>query len=162
MIFKFLILSLCLILLPALETAEIKAAELENYYLQTSFHTHHYSNKNYQNNQQQLIGIERHYSNHDLDGISFFKNTYEQDTIYIYWGTNYYLFSFGKTEITAKFTYGIIHGYDDVNGKYDTWMHDMNTFPGAVFSLGLRRKPFRVDIVPFADAGIIITGGLEF
>lgn len=41
-------------------------------------------------------------------------------------------------------------------------MHQMGTFPGAVFSFGLRREPFRLDIVPFADAGILITGGVGF
>lgn len=140
----------------------ITASELENYYFQTSFYTHHYSQKDYQNNQQHLLGIERHYADNDLDGIAFFKNTYDQNTVYLYRGTNYYLFSVGKTEITAKFTYGIIHGYDDENGRYSTWMHDMGTFPGAVFSFGLRKEPLRLDIVPFADAGIIITGGVEF
>lgn len=159
MVFKALILSLLLIFLPA---ANIDAAEIENYYLQTSFHTHHYSQGVYQNNEQKLIGIERHFSDNDLDGITFFKNTYEQNSIYLYWGTNYNLFSINNIEITAKFTYGIIHGYDDENGKYSTWMHEMGTFPGAVFSLGLRYKPFRLNVVPFADAGIIITGGLEF
>jgi len=140
----------------------LSAAELENYYLQTSFGTHHYSQKDYQNNQQQLIGIERHYSTNELNGIAFFKNTYDQSTIYIYKGKNYYLADFGKTEITAKFTYGIVHGYDDENGKYNTWMHDMGTFPAIVFAFGLRNEPYRLDINPFADAGIIITGGLEF
>ncbi|MGM0500555.1 MAG: hypothetical protein ACQERL_10175 [Bacillota bacterium] len=140
----------------------ISAAELENYYLQTNFYTHHYSQKNYQNNQQQLIGIERHYSNNELNGIAFFKNTYDQNTIYIYGGKNYYLADFGKTEITAKFSYGIVHGYDDENGKYNTWMHEMETFPAIVFAVGLRREPYRLEIIPFADAGIIITGGVEF
>jgi len=96
-------------------TTPLAAAELENYYFQTSFYTHHYS-----------------------------------------------LFSIGRTEITAKFIYGIVHGYDDENGSYSTWMHQMGTFPGAVFSFGLRREPFRLDIVPFADAGILVTGGVEF
>jgi len=140
----------------------LSAAELENYYLQTSFYTHHYSNKEYQNNQQHLIGIERHYSNNQLNGIAFFKNTYDQNTIYIYSGKNYYLSKLGNTEITAKLTYGIVHGYDDENGKYSTWMHDMGTFPALVFAVGLRKKPYRLEIIPFADAGIIITGGLEF
>lgn len=140
----------------------LTAAELENYFLQTSFHTYHYSEKDYQNNQQQLLGFERHYSNNQLNGISFFKNTYDQNTIYIYGGRNYSLTKLGKTEITAKFTYGIVHGYDDEDGKYDTWMHDMETFPAFVFAVGLRRKPYRLDIIPFADAGIIITAGVEF
>jgi len=143
-------------------TIPVTAAELDNYYLQTSFHTFHYSQKDYQNNQQQLLGIERHYSNNKLNGISFFKNTYNQNTIYIYGGKNYSLTKFGKTEITAKLTYGIVHGYDDEDGKYDTWMHDMETFPAFVFAVGLRRKPYRLDVIPFADAGIIITGGVEF
>jgi len=159
MVPKIIIMSLLIVLLLF---NPINAAELENYYLQTSLYTHHYSNKDYQNNQQQLLGIERHYSNNDLDGLAYFKNTYDQDTIYIYRGTNYYLFSLGRTEFTAKFTYGIIHGYDDENGKYDTWMHERGTFPGAVFGFGIRRKPLRIDVLPFADAGIIITGGIEF
>ncbi|TDO91288.1 hypothetical protein DFR79_10936 [Halanaerobium saccharolyticum] len=143
-------------------TNPLIAAELENYYFQTSFYTHHYSQKDYQNNEQQLIGLEKHFSDNDLYGIAFFDNTYEQESFYLYKGTNYNLFSIGKTQITAKFTYGIVHGYDDENGKYDTWMHDMGTFPGAVFSFGLHRGPFRLDIVPFADAGILIIGGVEF
>lgn len=138
------------------------AAELENYYLQTNFYTHHYSQKDYQNNQQQLIGFERHYSNNELNGISFFKNTYGQSTIYVYGGRNYSISKLGKIELTAKFTYGIVHGYDDENGKYDTWMHEMETFPAFVFAVGLRSKPYRLDIIAFADAGIIITGGVEF
>ena len=74
----------------------------------------------------------------------------------------YYLSKLGNTEITAKLTYGIVHGYDDENGKYSTWMHDMGTFPALVFAVGLRKEPYRLEIIPFADAGIIITGGLEF
>jgi len=140
----------------------LAAAKLKNYYLQTSFYTHHYSQKDYQNNQQQLFGFERHYSDNKLNGISFFKNSYNQSTIYIYKGKSYFLAKFGNTEITAKLTYGIVHGYDDENGKYNTWMHEMKTFPAIVFGLGLRRKPYRLEIIPFADAGIIITGGLEF
>lgn len=138
------------------------ASKLKNYYLQTSFYTHHYSQKNYQNNQQQLLGFERHYSNNKLNGISFFKNSYNQSTIYIYGGENYFLTNFKNTEITAKLTYGIVHGYDDENGKYNTWMHEMGTFPAIVLALGLRREPYRLEIIPFADAGIIITGGIEF
>jgi len=156
---KILILTGLIILILANPAA---AVEIENYYLQTSFFTQHFHQRDYQNNQQHLIGLERHYANNDLDGIAFFKNSYDQDTIYIYRGTNYHLFSIGKTEITAKFTYGIVHGYDDENGKYTTWMHQMTTFPGAVFSIGLRREPFRLDLVPFGDAGIITTGGIEF
>lgn len=150
------------ILIFVVLTTPLAAAELENYYFQTSFYTHHYSQKDYQNNEQNLIGLEKHYTDDDLYGIAFFNNTYEQNTFYIYKGTNYSLFSIGRTEITAKFTYGIVHGYDDENGRYSTWMHQMGTFPGAVFSFGLRREPFRLDIVPFADAGILITGGVEF
>ena len=156
---RYKILILMIIILIA---APIKAAELENYYLQTNYYTHHYSQKDYQNNQQQLIGFERHYSNDDLNGIAFFKNTYDQSSVYIYKGRNYLLGSIAKIEITAKFTYGIVHGYDDEDGKYETWMHEMGTFPGAVFGFGLRKEPFRLDILPFADAGIIITGGVEF
>lgn len=161
MISKVFILILILTIIP-LPAADLEAAELENYFLQASFYTYHYSEKDYHNNQQQLIGFERHYSNNDLNGIAFFKNTYEQESIYIYGGTNYSLFSIGRTEITAKFTFGIVHGYDNQDGKYHTWMHKMGTFPGIVFAFGLRQEPFRLDIIPFADAGIIITGGVEF
>ena len=155
-------ITVLIILIIVLIFNPVSAAELENYYFQTSFYTHHYSQKDYQNNQQKLIGLERHYSNNELNGIAFFKNTYAQNTIYVYWGRNYSLASIGKTEITAKFTYGIVHGYDDENGRYSTWMHDMGTFPGAIFGFGLRREPFRLDILPFADAGILVTGGIEF
>ena len=141
---------------------KLNAAEVENYFLQTSFYTFHYSQKDYQNNHQQLIGLERHYTDKSLNGIAFFENTYAQNTIYVYKGKNYEFFKMGGWQITGKFTYGIVHGYDDEDGKYNTWMHDMETFPGIVFGVGFRKKPFRVDILPFADAGIIITGGVEF
>ncbi len=160
---KFIILVLVLFLIiNIIPLKKLEAAELENYYLQTSFYTSHYSEKNYKNNQQNLIGIERHYSDNSLNGISFFKNTYEQNTFYIYTGDNYTFFNMGNLQFTGKFTYGIVHGYDDENGKYSTWMHKVETFPALVFGFGLRYEPFRLDIIPFADAGIIVTGGIEF
>lgn len=157
--FKIIVLSLIIILFSI---STIKAAELKNYFFQTNILTFHYSDKDYQNNSQQLISFERHYNNQSLNGIAFFKNTYDQNTIYVYKGKNYTFFKKGDWALTGKFSYGIVHGYDDENGKYDTWMHEMETFPAIVFGLGLKKNNFRIDILPFADAGIIITTGIEF
>lgn len=155
---SIILILIIIIILPI----NLQAAEIENYFIQTSLFTNHYHDGTYQNNNQNLLGMERHYKNNRIDGLAFFKNTYSQNTWYIYWGKNYLVRKFNSFSITAKFTYGIVHGYDDENGKYNTWMHDMETFPGIVFSLGLKKGPFRIDMIPFADAGIIITGGVEF
>lgn len=140
----------------------INAADIDNYFFQTSLYTLHYSDKNYQNNKQNLLSFERHYKDQSLNGIAFFKNTYGQNTIFIYHGKNYHLSSIGNFNLTAKLTYGIVSGYDDEDGKYKTWMHEMETFPALVFGVGIQKKPYRLDIIPFADAGIIVTGGVEF
>lgn len=157
--FKIIVLVLIIILAPA---SSLQAAELENYFFQTSLLTFHYSNKDYQNNNQNLISFERHYSDQSLMGIAFFKNTYNQNTFYFYRGENYNLVEKGLWTLTGKLTYGIIHGYDDENGKYDTWMHKMESFPAVIFGLGLKKDSFHIDILPFANAGVIITSGIEF
>ncbi|MFW6280794.1 MAG: hypothetical protein ACOC2I_02960, partial [Halanaerobium sp.] len=155
----FLILNLILIII--IFNGAVRAEE-GNYYLQTSLHTFHYSDKDYQNNNQGLLGLEYHYTNNNLFGISYFKNTYEQSTRYFYFGRYYELHDFKYFSLTAKLTFGIVDGYDNSSGNYNTWMHEMETFPGIVLSLGLEKKPFRLDIVPFADAGIIVLTGVEF
>lgn len=156
---KIIIGFLIIILFPI---TTINAAELENYFFQTSVLTYHYSNKDYQNNDQKLISFERHYTDQSLYGIAFFQNTYNQNTFYIYKGKNYTLLEKGFWDLTGKFTYGIIHGYKKENEDHNTWMHKMETFPGIVFGIGLKRNVFRLDLLPFANAGIIITSGIEF
>ncbi len=155
----FLILNLILFIFIFNLTSR---AEKGDYYLQTSLHTIHYSNKDYQNNQQRLIGIEYHYPNNNLFGISYFKNTYQQSTRYFYFGRYYDLYNFKYFTLTAKLTFGIVDGYDNSSGEYNTWMHDMETFPGFVFGIGIEKDPFRLEVIPFADAGIIILTGVEF
>lgn len=155
----FLSLTLILILVIFQVRAE---AEKGNYYLQTSLHTFHYSDKDYQNNQQRLLGLEYHYPDNNLFGISYFKNTYEQSSRYFYFGRYYDIYDFKYFNLTAKLTFGIVDGYDNSGEEYNTWMHDMETFPGIVFGLGIERKPFRLEIIPFADAGIIVLSGVEF
>ena len=155
----FLILNL--ILLTLIFNGSLSAAT-GNYYLQTSLHTFHYSDKDYQNNQQQLLGLEYHYPNDNLFGISYFKNTYQQSTRYFYFGRYYELYDFKYFNLTAKLTFGIVDGYDDSSDEYNTWMHKMETFPGIVVGFGIEKNPFRIDIIPFADAGIIILSGVEF
>lgn len=156
---KILLLILIILLLPI---NNLEAAELENYFLQGSLYTCHYDSKDYHNNNQQLIGLERHYSDQRLDGIAYFKNSYDQSTFYIYKGKKTNFFSLKNLVFTGKVTYGIVHGYDDENGRYTAWMNQVGTFPALVLGFGVKWKNLKLDVIPFADAGLIVTTGIEF
>lgn len=159
---KKVFLTLIIVILCLTFTQKTKAEEQGNYFIQTSVHTIHYSNKDYQNNHQKLLGLEYHYPSGLLYGLSYFKNTYDQSTRYFYFGKYYELYKFDSFSLTSKLTFGVVDGYDNNSEEYNTWMHDMETFPGIVAGIGIKKDFLRIDIIPFADAGIIILSGIEF
>jgi len=162
----FLIIVLCsmLIFMANINTAAERESSREksSYMLQTSIYTLHYDPQDYQNNNQRLIGLEYHYPNSNLYGVSYFKNSYEQPTWYFYFGRYFEIHRFSGFRLTSKLTFGIVDGYDNHDGRYNTWMHQMETFPGIVASIGIKKNSYRLDIIPFADAGITVLLGLEF
>ncbi|MCC3144670.1 hypothetical protein LJ207_04935 [Halanaerobium sp. Z-7514] len=157
-----LIMALFLIFLSLFLPKQIMAQENSSLYFHTSIYTTHYTPRDYHNNHQNLMGIEYHYQDKKLKGISYFLNSYRQPTWYFYSGRYYPLFERRGFKFNAKLTYGIIHGYDDEGGEHSTWMHNMGTFPGFVFGFGIEKGPYKLEIHPFADAGLITTIGIEF
>ena len=144
----------------------INASEVKNkenhFFLQTSFYSRHWSNNARHNNDQELIGLEYHLTDSSLYGLALFNNSFSQPCFYIYTGKTYSWKQYHQFKLTKKITFGIIHGYDDENGKYDGFLNKVGTFPAIVPGIGIEYKGIELDIAPFASAGFIINMGVKF
>ena len=131
--------------------------------IQTSIFSRHWSNNYRYNNHHQLLGLEYHKSRKKFFGVVYFKNSFNQPCYYFYIGKRYYLKSLvPQISVYSKITSGIVHGYDDENGKYDGSLNKLKTFPAIVPGLELEYKIFTVSLIIYASAGFMVTSGMKF
>ncbi|MDR3370067.1 hypothetical protein [Rhodoferax sp.] len=58
-----------------------------------------------------MIGLEREKPGDQLDGVTFFTNSFGQDCVYVYpWGGVYHNF-YGIQPLSFKWTAGLLYGY---------------------------------------------------
>ena len=161
--YLIIIILLTIIFFPVFK---ISAGEIEtnekNYFIQTSLYSRHWSNNSRHNNDQNLIGLEYHFSDSSLLGLALFNNSFSQPCFYIYKGKSYIWREFNQFKLKKKITYGLIHGYDDENGKYDGFLNKIKTFPAIVPGIGIEYREMELVVAPFASAGFIITLGIKF
>lgn len=80
--------------------------------LQLSPYTRHY-NYDAEHRDVVMVGVEREYPNAKLDGITLFRNSFGQESLYIYpWGGVYHALG-GIQPLSFKWTAGLIYGYID-------------------------------------------------
>ena len=156
-----------LITLVTIVCIPVKAEDLaensfkrSSFFIQKSVYTHHWKDNFYDNTN--LVGLEYRSNNSLLYGISRFQNSFNQKSWYIYAVKIYILREIYNIKIQSKVTAGIIHGYNDENGKYNALITKFKTFPILIPSLGLVYKKFEIDIVPLAHEGYMITTGIKF
>ncbi|MBM7623264.1 hypothetical protein [Sporohalobacter salinus] len=130
--------------------------------LRTSLLTHHWNNNSDYNNSQELIGLEYHSPNSNLYGLIHFKNSYSQPCWYIYTGKSYNLKQISYFKIYWKLTYGIITGYDDEDGRYNSYLNRIGTFPVIIPSICIKYDKLSLEASLLANAGFIITTGIQF
>lgn len=107
--------------------------------LQFSPYTHHY-NFDAEHKDVVMIGVEREYPNAKLDGITLFRNSFGQESVYIYpWGGVHRSIG-GIKPLSFKWTAGLIYGYvDSFENKVP--LNYKGFSPGMIFGLAYEFKP---------------------
>jgi hypothetical protein len=120
-----------------LDTAPAEKSNLLR--LQFSPYTHHYT-FDAAHRDVVMIGLEREYPNAKLDGITLFRNSFGQESLYIYpWGGAYRSIV-GVKPLTFKWTAGLIYGYvDSFENKVP--LNYKGFSPGLIFGLAYEFRP---------------------
>lgn len=155
-----------LMLLPSAAKADssgwLPQFKLSHALLKTSLHTQHFTPEPEHNNHQQLISLEVYNHENWLLGGARFKNSFDQDSVYVYGGKSWPFWQQGPhLEASAKLTAGILHGY---RGEYRDKIpfNHYGVAPAALPSLGLRWHWLETDLIVFGTAGVMVTSGIQF
>ncbi len=154
-------LSRCLLLtvLISLISTSVSAFEIEEWRVQTSLYTKHWSNNPEHVNNTQLIGIEFVTPKKWIGGFAYFQNSFGQPSEYLYVGYSWDLFH--KDWFYFKLTAGLLHGYKD-EFKDKIPFNGLGIAPAAVPSFGVRYKRGFAELQILGGAAITITAGLSF
>lgn len=136
----------------------IAPAEAEPFwYVQTSVYTRHWSPEPDHNNNQDLIGLERHRADSYLWGASTFRHSFGVRSTYVYGGKRY---DFAGTPFHAKLTAGLLHGYrNEYRDKIP--LNRFGIAPAIIPSLGVNYGRVGADFVVLGTAAAMINVGVR-
>ncbi|WP_299728062.1 sn-glycerol-3-phosphate transporter [uncultured Endozoicomonas sp.] len=114
------------------------------YVFSTSIYTKHWDPKPEHNNDQKLIGIER-YEGNEMWGVAFFKNSFNQDSQFVYWGKEFRLDDY-VSGMRTKWAFGLLHGY---RGKYKNKIpfNNLHVAPAILPTIGFSTRYLETDLV---------------
>lgn len=169
----------CLVLLSMFITPMTEAKGVftdgDELLLQTSLWTKHYSDEPDHVNEQKLINAEWYFPENTLDpgntdsswrdeirwlaGGATFKNSFDQQSFYLYGGGRYDYALGENTDAYFKLTAGLLHGY---RGEYQDKIpfNGLGVAPVILPAVGVAYRRMNVEIVPFAAAGVMINIGV--
>lgn len=107
--------------------------------LQISPYSYHFSPSD-EHKTVVMVGLEREHASGKLDGISFFSNSFGQESVYIYpWG-GVYKNIWGVAPLSFKWTAGLLYGYKE---PYENKvpLNYKGFSPGAIIALAYEFKP---------------------
>jgi len=135
--------------------------ELDHVLLQTSLYTDHFSPDPEHTNNQRLIGVELHNPELWFTGLARFKNSFNQDSLYLYVGRELTMWESGDTRIRAKLSAGALHGY---RGEYRDKIpfNRYEIAPAILPTVGVSWKRLETDLIIFGAAGLMVTAGWRF
>lgn len=154
-------MALTLILLGGTASAKqpVEASKDEGFWqLQTSVYTRHFSPSPEHNNHQNLIGLERNEASGWLYGAAFFRNSFDQRSIYAYGGKR---FNSSLHPFYAKLTGGLLYGY---KGEYRDKI-PLNRFgiaPALIPGVGVSVKPVTAELELLGNSAAMVNVGLRF
>lgn len=137
------------------------ALELSHVLVQTSLYTDHFNPDPEHTNNQRLIGVELHNPDLWFTGAARFKNSFNQDSIYLYVGRELPMWESGDTRIRAKLSAGALHGY---RGEYRDKIpfNRYEIAPAILPTLGVSWKRLEADLIVFGAAGLMVSAGVRF
>lgn len=150
-----------IVILGCLLTAAAQTSDdLDKHWqVQTSLWTTHFSPEPEHNNRQELLGVERQYSeDYWLWGGATFRNSFRQRSLYAYGGREFPLL---ETPFYAKLTAGLLWGY---RGEYRDKipLNHLGVAPAILPAIGYRRQRIGAELVVFGVAGTMLNVGYRF
>lgn len=153
-----MIAGLALVLASQAPMAAEQEREGDYWYVQTSAYTRHWSHDPEHNNHQDLVGIERVYTDGVLWGAATFKNSFYQRSYYAYLGK---VWENERYPVYVKLSGGLIEGY---KGEYDDKipLNHLGVAPVIIPSFGAHWGPVGAEFVVLGAAAGMINVGLRF
>ena len=160
-------LALCLLLLCTSLKADGTGHEPEKHggwkvaewRFQTSLYTHHWSYNPDHNDKQRLLDIEAMFENRWLAGASFFYNSFDQPSEFVYIGYEWPLFH--SEYFYVQLVGGLLHGY-----KYPYEdkipLNGLGVAPALLPVIGVRYKWAFSQLLIGGTAAITLTAGFSF
>ncbi len=147
--------------------------------VQTSFYTTHWSNDPDHHERQNLINLEWTFAEKDNDTIqrpsgsdwrdeirwlvggATFKNSFNQQSTYLYAGGRYDYYETASTRAYAKLTAGLLHGY---RGEYRDKIpfNRYGVAPAILPAFGVEYHRVNLEMIPFGTAGVMFNIGYVF
>ncbi len=134
---------------------------LDHILVQAGLYTSHFSNDPEHTNDQGLISLEWHTPDRWFAGGARFRNSFSQDSHYVYAGREFPFFQGNEVGFRAKLSAGLLHGY---RGEYRDKIpfNHLGVAPAILPSLGARWGRAETDLIVFGTAGIMVTAGWRF
>jgi hypothetical protein len=131
--------------------------DTDEFMIQTSLFTKHWTPKPEHNNRQELIGFELQKESNWVFGGAFFKNSFGQDTQFLYAGYKWMIPQMDDT-FYFKLAGGPMHGY---KGQYKDKipLNQAGVAPAVLPAIGFQYKRVQSELILFGAAGIMITMG---
>ncbi len=139
--------------------AEGLFADFDRIMIQYGPYAHHFSKNPDHNNTPNLVGIELENPSRFLVGASFFMNSFNQESGYIYFGKRWF-FGQGGQGFYGKLTAGPLIGY---RGEYEDKvpLNYNGLSPGVVPALGYQYRRANAQFIVFGASGFLITFGFD-
>ncbi|MDE1164831.1 MAG: sn-glycerol-3-phosphate transporter [Pseudomonas sp.] len=134
------------------------ADEGDFWYVQTSAYTTHWRHDPDHNNHQELIGLERNFSDGTLIGGATFRNSYYQRSYYGYVGKRW---ESADYPVYVKLSGGLIQGY---KGEYRDKipLNHLGVAPVIIPAVGAHLGPVGAEFVLLGNAAAMVNAGLRF
>lgn len=93
-----------------------------------------------------------------LAGGAAFRNSFGQDSLYIYAGGRYDFIETERTRVYGKLTGGLLHGY---RGEYRDKIpfNRYGTAPAILPAFGVEHRNINLEVIPFGTAGVMLNVG---
>lgn len=127
------------------------------WYVQGSVWTTHFDPQPDHNNNQDLIGLERHRDDSYLWGAATFRHSFGERSWYGYTGKR---FEFAGTPFNAKLTAGLLYGYRrEYRDKIP--LNRFGVAPAVIPSVGASYQRVGVDVVLLGAAAAMVNVGVR-
>lgn len=132
------------------------AAFADNVLLYTSLYTTHFKGNDGLNNHQHLIGLEYQADSNWIFGANEFKNSYNQQTEYLYLGKRWHPFD-EFPHFHLKLTAGAIHGYSGDKRNMIPF-NGSGTAPAIIPAIGFDYPYLNFEVTTFYAGAMVLVG----